>query len=223
MLRIILALALVVVAISVGLSMSTPARMHPTLSLVAALSTAPSGAGPVQPTVKSIAQPTSVPTAHPTAQPTAHPTTQPTAHPTAQPTLQPTAQPTGIPCGVTPPRDYQWAVTRMRTLDTDHLLGLVEHYFGQWTCQAMAVIDCESHWNPTAWNTTYWYGGHASGVFQIIYPTTWQQTWVGQVHPTQQDAFNPALNIQAAWVLFSTTHDWRLWACQPTNWDTLGG
>lgn len=81
--------------------------------------------------------------------------------------------------------------------------------FGQYANGAINVARCESGFDPNAWNPYAIAGSHASGVFQILYPSTWSTTsWSGS-SPYNYDA-----NIHAAYQIFSRDgYSWREWSC----------
>lgn len=81
--------------------------------------------------------------------------------------------------------------------------------FGANAQGAINVARCESGFDPNAWNPYAIGGSHASGVFQILYPSTWGTTsWSGQ-SPYNYDA-----NIHAAYQIFSRDgYSWREWSC----------
>ena len=57
--------------------------------------------------------------------------------------------------------------------------------FGSYSQGALAVSKCESGYDPNAWNSYPILNSHASGVFQILYPSTWNTT----LHPTRYSRF----------------------------------
>jgi hypothetical protein len=83
--------------------------------------------------------------------------------------------------------------------------------FGSYAQGALAVASCESGYDPNAWNPYAINGSHASGVFQILYPGTWDGTAYASYSP-----FNANANIHAAYQIFQRDgYTWREWQCQP--------
>ena len=83
--------------------------------------------------------------------------------------------------------------------------------FGAYAPGAINVARCESDFDPNAWNTIAIGGSHASGVFQILYPSTWNGTSYARYSPYDADA-----NIRAAHEIFVRDgYSWREWACKP--------
>jgi hypothetical protein len=82
----------------------------------------------------------------------------------------------------------------------------IEAVFGPYATSALAVARCESGYNPYAYNPS-----GASGVFQIMYPSTWDTTPYASESPFNYDA-----NIHAAYYIFVRDgYSWREWQCQP--------
>lgn len=83
--------------------------------------------------------------------------------------------------------------------------------FGPYAQGALAVSRCESGYDPNAWNSYPILNSHASGVFQILYPSTWNTTSYASSSP-----FNADANIHAAYQIFRRDgYSWREWQCQP--------
>lgn len=83
--------------------------------------------------------------------------------------------------------------------------------FGPYAQGALAVSKCESGYDPNAWNSYPILNSHASGVFQILYPSTWNTTSYASQSP-----FNASANIHAAYQIFSRDgYSWREWQCKP--------
>lgn len=118
--------------------------------------------------------------------------------PTPTPTLKPTATPSfRPPAGANP---GQQAV-----------INNIVAVFGSYSAGALAVAHCESGYDPNAWNSYPIMGSHASGVFQILYPSTWKSTSYASYSP-----FNADANIHAAYEIFKRDgYSWREWQCQP--------
>ncbi len=118
--------------------------------------------------------------------------------PTPTPTLKPTATPSfRPPAGANP---GQQAV-----------INNITAVFGSYAAGALAVAHCESGYDSNAWNSYPIMGSHASGVFQILYPSTWKSTSYASYSP-----FNADANIHAAYEIFKRDgYSWREWQCQP--------
>ncbi|MGH2485937.1 MAG: hypothetical protein ACRDHE_07995 [Ktedonobacterales bacterium] len=70
---------------------------------------------------------------------------------------------------------------------------------------------CESGYDPNAVNPYAIGNSHASGVFQILFPSTWDGTSYASQSPFDYNA-----NIHAAYEIFSRDgYSWREWACKP--------
>ncbi|HEU5345247.1 MAG TPA: hypothetical protein VFU60_12930, partial [Ktedonobacterales bacterium] len=83
--------------------------------------------------------------------------------------------------------------------------------FGQYSQGALAISKCESGYDPNAWNSYPILNSHASGVFQILYPSTWNTTSYASQSP-----FNADANIHAAYQIFKRDgYSWREWECKP--------
>jgi hypothetical protein len=83
--------------------------------------------------------------------------------------------------------------------------------FGPYAQGALNVSRCESGYDPNAWNSYPILASHASGVFQILYPSTWNTTSYASQSP-----FNADANIHAAYQIFKRDgYSWREWQCQP--------
>lgn len=119
----------------------------------------------------------------------------PTPTPTATP--KPTPVPLRPPAGANP---GQQAVI-------DEIVSV----FGPYSQGALAIAKCESGYDPNAWNSYPILNSHASGVFQILYPSTWNGTSYSASSP-----FNADANIHAAYQIFSRDgYSWREWQCKP--------
>ncbi len=83
--------------------------------------------------------------------------------------------------------------------------------FGPYAQGALGVARCESGFDPNAWNSYPIMNSHASGVFQILYPSTWDGTSYASYSP-----FDANANIHAAYQIFQRDgYTWREWQCQP--------
>jgi hypothetical protein len=82
----------------------------------------------------------------------------------------------------------------------------IEAVFGPYSSSALAVARCESGYDPNAHNPS-----GAEGVFQIMYPGTWDTTPYASQSP-----YNYVANINAAYYIFVRDgYSWREWQCQP--------
>lgn len=91
------------------------------------------------------------------------------------------------------------------------VVSIIQSVFGSYSDQAIAVARCESSLNPSAVNPTPVGGSHATGLFQILYPSTWRTTAQASQSPYDANA-----NTQAAYEIFKRDgSSWREWVCQP--------
>ncbi len=89
--------------------------------------------------------------------------------------------------------------------------SMIYAVFGPYAPSAMNVARCESGFNPSAYNPQPVLGSHAMGVFQILYPVTWNTTPEAGASPYDAHA-----NILAAHAIFVRDgYSWREWQCQP--------
>lgn len=94
---------------------------------------------------------------------------------------------------------------------TQAVINEIKQVFGPYSAGALGVASCESGFDPHAWNPISIGGSHAEGVFQILYPSTWDGTSYAADNPYDANA-----NIHAAYQIFSRDgHTWREWQCQP--------
>ncbi len=97
------------------------------------------------------------------------------------------------------------------TSQSNSVAGMIYQVFGSYGAGAVNVATCESGLNPDAYNPTSIGGSHAAGVFQILYPSTWDGTPEAGSSP-----YNASANIQAAHAIFVRDgYSWREWTCQP--------
>ncbi len=76
---------------------------------------------------------------------------------------------------------------------------------------ALRIVACESQFNTNNYNPISILGSHAEGIFQILYPSTWNGTAYAQYSP-----YDWNYNIPAAYQIFkSDGFTWREWECQP--------
>ncbi len=119
----------------------------------------------------------------------------PTPTPTATP--KPTPVPYRPPAGANP---GQQAV-----------INDIVAVFGSYSQGALNIARCESGYDPNAYNSYPILNSHASGVFQILYPSTWNTTSYSGYSPFDADA-----NIHAAYQIFQRDgYSWREWQCKP--------
>ncbi|GHO55443.1 LysM peptidoglycan-binding domain-containing protein [Ktedonobacter robiniae] len=89
--------------------------------------------------------------------------------------------------------------------------GMIDQVFGAYAPGAKRVAMCESSMNPNATNPYAIGGSHAAGLFQILYPSTWNTT-----SQASQSPYNAQANIKAAYEIFQRDgYSWREWVCQP--------
>jgi hypothetical protein len=120
--------------------------------------------------------------------------------PTPSPTPRPT--PTPVPLYI-PPHGADPG--------TQAIINEIIAVFGPNAQGALNVAHCESGYDPNAWNPFPILNSHASGVFQILYPSTWNGTSYHASSPFDYNA-----NIHAAYEIFSRDgFSWREWECQP--------
>lgn len=120
--------------------------------------------------------------------------------PTPSPTPRPT--PTPVPLYI-PPHGADPG--------TQIIINEIIAVFGPYAQGALNVSHCESGYDPNAWNPFPILNSHASGVFQILYPSTWNGTSYHASSPFDYNA-----NIHAAYEIFSRDgFSWREWECQP--------
>jgi transglycosylase-like protein with SLT domain len=83
--------------------------------------------------------------------------------------------------------------------------------FGSYAPGALNVARCESDYDPNSRNTIAIGNSHAMGVFQILYPSTWNGTSYASSSP-----YDPHANIRAAYEIFKRDgYSWREWQCKP--------
>jgi hypothetical protein len=83
--------------------------------------------------------------------------------PTATPTVTPTPDPY---YGNAPVPDPGKAV----------IVAKIQQVFGSYSDQAMRIVACESQFDTNNYNPISILGSHAEGIFQILYPSTWNGT-----------------------------------------------
>jgi hypothetical protein len=86
---------------------------------------------------------------------------------------------------------------------------MISSVFGAYGGAAIQIANCESGMNTNAVNATAVSGSNATGLFQILYPSTWKSTSYAAANP--KDAMT---NIKAAYEIFKRDgYSWREWAC----------
>ncbi len=94
---------------------------------------------------------------------------------------------------------------------TQTVINEIVSVFGGYAQGALNVASCESGYDPSAYNPYAIGNSHAEGVFQILYPSTWDTTTYANDSP-----YNADLNINAAYQIFARDgYSWQEWACQP--------
>ena len=89
------------------------------------------------------------------------------------------------------------------------VIAMIKQVFGPYADGALNVARCESGFNPLAFNPVSNGGNHAEGVFQILYPSTWNGTSEAASSP-----YNAMANILAAHQIFVRDgYSWREWSC----------
>ena len=121
------------------------------------------------------------------------------------PTPTATATPTPVP---PPPAQFSYIPA---SPGTQAVIDDIKAVFGQYATGALNIARCESGYVPTARNPYPVGNSHAEGVFQILYPSTWDTTSYANQNPYDYDT-----NIHAAWEIFSRDgYSWREWECRP--------
>lgn len=113
------------------------------------------------------------------------------------PTATPRPKPSGPVKGVNPGKQA--------------IIDEINAVFGQYAAGALNIARCESGYDPNAVNSYPIGNSHASGVFQILYPSTWNTTSYRNYSPFEYDK-----NIRAAYEIFHRDgNSWREWQCKP--------
>lgn len=101
-------------------------------------------------------------------------------------------------------------MTSMQSNDASPI-SIINDVFGSEAPAAINIARCESSFNPNAVNGIAIGGSHAQGLFQILYPSTWNTTSQAAMSP-----FDARANAVAAHEIFIRDgHSWREWACHP--------
>jgi hypothetical protein len=88
---------------------------------------------------------------------------------------------------------------------------IISSVFGAYAPAAERVATCESSLNPQATNPISIGGSHAAGLFQVLYPSTWDTTSQAGASP-----YDARANAQAAYEIFARDgFTWSEWVCQP--------
>lgn len=98
------------------------------------------------------------------------------------------------------------------TVPTANITSMIQTVFGPYAQQALQIANAESSMNPNAYNSISVSGSHAEGLFQILYPSTWNTTSQAKNNP-----YDPQANIKAAYEIFQRDgYSWREWATAPS-------
>lgn len=90
-----------------------------------------------------------------------------------------------------------------------NVISIIDNVFGADAPSAINIARCKSTFNPNAVNSIPVGGSHAQGLFQILYPSTWNTTSQAGNSP-----FDPYANALAAHEIFVRDgHSWREWEC----------
>lgn len=93
--------------------------------------------------------------------------------------------------------------------DSMSVATMINTEFGSYAPAAMQIAKCESGLNPQAVNQQKVGNSQATGIFQILYPSTWNTTSYANASPT-----DPATNVQAAHEIFTRDgNSWHEWDC----------
>jgi len=121
------------------------------------------------------------------------------------------ALPTPTPTPTRPPVPPTHQPTPPPSAGSGQVVSIIQAVFGAYANEAIAVARCESSLNPSAVNPTSIGGSHASGLFQILYPSTWRTTSQAGASP-----YNAQANAQAAYEIFRRDgYSWHEWSCKP--------
>lgn len=93
--------------------------------------------------------------------------------------------------------------------DSMSVATMINTEFGSYAPAATQIAKCESGFNPQAVNPQKVGNSQATGIFQILYPSTWNTTSYANQSPT-----DPASNVAAAHQIFTRDgNSWHEWAC----------
>jgi len=88
----------------------------------------------------------------------------------------------------------------------------IDRVFGPYSGVAKSIAMAESSMNPQAYNSISVDGSHAEGLFQILYPSTWNTTKQAKNNP-----YDVKANVAAAYEIFQRDgYSWREWATAPS-------
>jgi outer membrane biosynthesis protein TonB len=165
---------------------------------------------PLHPTLTSTDEVSKVatqPEKNPAVAEPAPPMPTPTPEPVAtEPPVESTPEPV-----VTEPPVQQPVETPSPTTGSTSVEGIIDEVFGQYAAGAKQIAICESGLNPNAFNSTSIGGSNAAGLFQILYPSTWNTTSQAGASP-----YDARANATAAYEIFVRDgYSWREWSCQP--------
>lgn len=119
--------------------------------------------------------------------------------------------PTPTPTATPKPKSSYNSPSKGVNPGTQAIINDINAVFGQYAPGALNVAKCESGYDPNAVNSYPIGNSHASGVFQILYPSTWNTTSYAAYSPFDYDK-----NIRAAYEIFHRDgNSWREWACKP--------
>jgi LysM repeat protein len=125
----------------------------------------------------------------------------------AAPTTTSVAPVAPIPTSTPAPIQAQPTTPGVNNVASTDVNGLIDAIFGSYAAGARNVAMCESGMNPDATNPS----SNAAGVFQILYPSTWDTT-----PEAGQSPYNAQANITAAHEIFVRDgYSWREWTCEP--------
>ncbi len=112
----------------------------------------------------------------------------------------------GAPTSAPTPAQQKTVLTYSAPASSGSIPDMINQVFGPYGRAAINVATCESGLNPNAYNPS-----GASGLFQILYPSTWDSTSQAAKSP-----FDAQANIIAAHEIFVRDgYSWREWSCQP--------
>ncbi|WP_151758045.1 LysM peptidoglycan-binding domain-containing protein [Dictyobacter vulcani] len=138
------------------------------------------------------------------------PTPAPVAPAPAAPAPVAPAPVAPAPVAPTPTPVPQTAPAAPAAANSSDVSGMIDEIFGPYAGSAKQIAVCESGLNPNATNTISIGGSHAAGIFQILYPSTWNTTSQAGMSP-----YNARANIIAAHEIFVRDgYSWREWVCR---------
>ena len=88
----------------------------------------------------------------------------------------------------------------------------IDSVFGPYAGVAKSIAMAESSMDPNAYNAISVDGSHAEGLFQILYPSTWNTT-----RQTKNSPYDVKANVAAAYEIFQRDgYSWREWSTAPS-------